>query len=285
MVFYRDPIRSVKVHSYDVVTGLHFVYMDPYTGKILKDDRTANFFFIMAHLHSTLLIHGTGEWIIDIATVIFLLELITGLVLWWPLKWTKTTRNQSFKIKWKARTKRLNYDLHNVLGFYSLSILLVITFTGLIVAFKPLAKGTVKLFGGEQNPRWEEKMPVFISQKQPFELNKVLKRYFALQPWAEAAMVMTYKLDTSGYVKLTLARHVGLKSQDGHYSIFVDRFSGRELKMPAKVISADNIENTYWSLHMGTWLGWFGKLITFTGGLIATSLPVTGFYIWWGRRK
>lgn len=45
------------------------------------------------------------------------------------------------------------------------------------------------------------------------------------------------------------------------------------------------VENAYWSLHMGTWLGPIGKAATFVGGLVSTSLPITGFLIWWGRRK
>ncbi|WP_373285061.1 hypothetical protein [Parapedobacter defluvii] len=32
-------------------------------------------------------------------------------------------------------------------------------------------------------------------------------------------------------------------------------------------------------------MGQWGKFFTFVGGLIATSLPITGFYIWWGRRR
>jgi len=28
-----------------------------------------------------------------------------------------------------------------------------------------------------------------------------------------------------------------------------------------------------------------GKILAFCASLIAASLPVTGFYIWWGRRK
>ncbi|TZF85755.1 PepSY domain-containing protein (plasmid) [Pedobacter sp. BS3] len=285
MIVYKDPARSLKFNSFDKEKGLRFVYMDPYTGKILKDDGTIYFFYITAHIHASLLWHGTGEWIIDIASVIFLIELITGLILWWPAKWTKTTREQSFKIKWNARFKRLNYDLHNVLGFYALSICLVLTVTGLIIAFKPLAKLTVGTFGGATSHAWEKELPAFKGDKQPAELNDIIQAYFKKLPWAEAAQVATFKMDSSGYYSMAFAKRVGLKSRDGNYPAFFDKYTGNEINLPHKAVLHENIENTYWALHMGTWMGWLGKLVTFTGGLIATSLPITGFCIWWGRRK
>src|SRR5690606_24186558 len=105
---------------------LAMVYVDPYTGKVLKVDGTIYFFFVTAHLHASLLAGTAGGWIVAIATIIFVISCITGLVLWWPKKWNKTTRKASFTIKWKARFKRLNYDLHNVYGFYSLLICFIL---------------------------------------------------------------------------------------------------------------------------------------------------------------
>ncbi|KFF30025.1 hypothetical protein IQ37_02355 [Chryseobacterium piperi] len=40
-------------------------------------------------------------------------------------------RKQSFSVKWDAKIKRQNYDLHNVFGFYALIILLVVAMTGM----------------------------------------------------------------------------------------------------------------------------------------------------------
>jgi uncharacterized iron-regulated membrane protein len=40
-----------------------------------------------------------------------------------------------------------------------------------------------------------------------------------------------------------------------------------------------------YDIHVGAVLGLPGKIIAFCASLIAASLPITGFYIWWGRRK
>ena len=38
-------------------------------------------------------------------------------------------------------------------------------------------------------------------------------------------------------------------------------------------------------MHVGAVLGIAGKLLAFFASLIAASLPVTGFLIWWGRQR
>ncbi len=285
MVMYKDPARSIKFNSFDKEKGLRLVYMDPYTGQVLKDDGTIYFFYVTAHLHASLLWRGVGNWIVAIATIIFLIELITGLILWWPVRWTKKTREQSFKVKWKAKFKRVNYDLHNVLGFYAFAICMVLTVTGLIISFKPLSNFTVSSFGGYTSHDWEKKLPAFKADNSPAELNDIVADYFEELPWTQVAQVRTSKMDSSGYYAMSFAKRVGLKSTDGNHPVFFDRYTGQELNVPEGGILHEKIENAYWALHMGTWMGWFGKLMTFLGGLIATSLPITGFYIWWGRRK
>jgi uncharacterized iron-regulated membrane protein len=40
-----------------------------------------------------------------------------------------------------------------------------------------------------------------------------------------------------------------------------------------------------YDIHVGSILGLPTKIIAFIVSLICASLPVTGFMIWWGRRK
>lgn len=285
MVAYKDPRRSVRFNMFSREQGLSMAYMDPYTGELLKNDGSIYFFYITAHLHNSLLLGKPGQWIVDIATIIFLIELITGLVLWWPARWTKSTREASFKVKWKAKFKRMNYDLHNVIGFYALSICLILTVTGLIIAFKPFAKFTIEAFGGNASHDWEDQLPGFDASKQPADVNRTIAELFAVYPDAEEAQVSTYTMDKAGTYGLRLARTVGLKSADNAHIFFIDRYKGKPIAAPKEAELHEIVENWYWSLHMGTWLGPLGKLATFLGGLISTSLPITGFLIWWGRRK
>jgi uncharacterized iron-regulated membrane protein len=83
-----------------------------------------------------------------VASIIFFIQLISGLILWWPKKWNKTTRTTAFKIKSGTKWRRKNYDFHNVFGFYSLLPAVFITITGLIMAYKVLTDLTQEAFGG-----------------------------------------------------------------------------------------------------------------------------------------
>src|SRR5690606_21272694 len=94
-----------------------------------------------------------GRPIVGVATLIFVLLLFSGLVMWWPKKWNKSNRDKSFKIKWNGSFKRVNYDLHNVVGFYSLVLAFVLAVTGLVWSFTWFADGVYYLTsGGESNP-------------------------------------------------------------------------------------------------------------------------------------
>ncbi|WP_160710761.1 PepSY-associated TM helix domain-containing protein [Chitinophaga solisilvae] len=282
---FKDPQRSVKFRMFSDEKGLSMVYADPYTGEILKDDGFANFFYITAHLHSSLLLHDPGIWIVDIATVIFLIELITGLVLWWPAKWTRSTREASFTIKWKARFKRLNYDLHNVPGFYSLLPALILTITGLLIAFEPLMDFTLKTLGGKESHEWEASLPGYQPGRTAADMNQTIATLFRQYPEAGAAQVYLYDIDSSGHYMMWIARRMGLKSVEGGHFKVIDRYSGQPLPIPRPHERAETIENINWTLHMGVWKGQLGKFITFLAGLICTTLPVTGFIIWWGRKR
>src|SRR5690606_33090151 len=81
------------------------------------------------------------------STLIFVVMLISGLVLWWP---KKKKAKQRFTIKWNARWRRKNYDLHNVMGFYVMWIALVLALTGLIWGFQWFGVAVYWIAGGDK---------------------------------------------------------------------------------------------------------------------------------------
>jgi len=76
-----------------------------------------------------------------------------------------------------------------------------------------------------------------------------------------------------------------LKSMANLDFTIYDRYSGEKIEVEKEYLQHEKTENTIWQLHMGQWWGWLGKLSTFLAGVVATSLPITGFLIWWGRRN
>ena len=279
MVAYKDPERSIRFNSYEPKQGLRMLYVDPYTGEILKEDATIHFFYITAHLHNSFLWHGTGEWIVDISVIIFVILLISGMVLWWPKSWDKKHRKASFAINLKSNVRRFNHDLHAVGGFYSFAIALLLSVTGLIIAYTPLSQATIKLFGGNAAASWEENAPLYNTELPDYPINDMLDKAFAKFPNKDELQLYTFFLKDKGYLPVKATKKVNLKSTQTLDFVVYNRHTGEEMPISEEAILTEKIENTFWMLHMGSW-GLLGKIITFLGGLILSCLPITGFLIW-----
>ncbi|HKO79577.1 MAG TPA: PepSY-associated TM helix domain-containing protein, partial [Chitinophagaceae bacterium] len=131
---------KAAVAAYYDETNYELVFINPYSGEVLKHKNMPDDFFrIILDGHFYLwLPHHIGQPIAASATLIFLMMMITGLILWWPK--SNAARKQRFSIKWTAKWRRKNYDLHNVLGFYMTWIAIFTAVTGLVFGFQWFAK-------------------------------------------------------------------------------------------------------------------------------------------------
>jgi uncharacterized iron-regulated membrane protein len=152
-VNYPGNGRSAQVIFFSFAPEYYYylVYINQYSGEVLQvEDMTQNFFRIILDGHFYLwLPPNVGQPIAASATLVFFFLMITGLILWWPKN--KAIAKQRFTIKWNARWRRKNYDLHRVLGFYALSLGIVLSITGLVWGFQWFAQGYYKLAGGEKS--------------------------------------------------------------------------------------------------------------------------------------
>lgn len=285
---YRDPERTIKLASSTKDRDLQFSWIDPYTGKVLDSGKAYDFFYIVAHVHSGEMPFGkTGNLIVEISVWIFLIELITGLILWWPKKWNNSTKKQSFTIKSNASFKRLNYDLHNVPGFYNLLPALLITITGLIIVNKPLGSATHKIFGG--TPKSYSKLrdikPEYDNTKTYAPLSPIIEKLLAKDKSIEQVKLSVASKDSITTIFAVAAEDIGLKGVKNGKTYAINRYTGQEMESPVKVMNGLEIDDWTMNLHIGFWAGWLGKTLTLFVGLICTALPITGFIIWYGRNN
>ncbi|MGF2410921.1 PepSY-associated TM helix domain-containing protein [Ferruginibacter sp.] len=261
------------------------VYINPYNAKIINIENTKwSFFQIVISLHLNLMMGNIGKQIVGWATVIFVLSLITGLILWWPKN--KAALKRRIKFAWKdtSRWKRKNYDLHNVIGFYAMPLLLLIGLTGLVFAFKWFDDNVQLAFnGGTKHKHVMASSDTTKTTSQKTSLDKVITDATAKFPEAN-----TFNLTMPKTKKATL--NITVQSVDGRRykraTINYDQSSGVPLmqmgydnKNPGQKFRAMTID-----LHDGSIAGFWGRVLAFLISLIAASLPVTGFYIWWGRK-
>ncbi|OXB24486.1 hypothetical protein B0A80_07295 [Flavobacterium tructae] len=285
--WYNGLDKSVKVD----IESDSLIYVNPYNGKITGMVDHEDFFHIIDEGHRNLwLERDIGAQITAWATFIFFFLLISGLLLWFPKKWNKTTINSSFKIKWEAKFKRLNYDLHNVMGFYVLILAVLISFTGLLMSFHWLRESTYWISGG-----WAEVKEQTVSVKKVPLSKEQLDKLTAVDfIWKKV------RTEIAKENKEAVIIHFPDDPKEDFYAC-TDMYKGiwRDLYFDSKTLEllpksekyignerfSDWLMRSNYSLHIGAIGGLSTKIIYFIGSLICASLPITGFYIWWGRKK
>ena len=282
---------KAAVAAYYDETDYELVFINPYNGKVLKHkNMTEDFFRIILDGHFYLwLPHHIGQPIAASATLVFLIMMITGLILWWPK--SKAARKQRFSVKWTAKWRRKNYDLHNVLGFYMTWIAIFIAITGLVFGFQWFAKSLYWVTSAGDT-MVEHKHPVSDTTKTASYsdiADHLWQEHLAGIKEKESLGIYFANLSTDP-VEVVVNHRPGTYYNSDFYHY--DQFTGKELPATGSYAGkfkeaklADKIVRMNYDIHVGAVLGIPGKLLAFFASLIAASLPVTGFIIWWGRKK
>lgn len=290
IVTYRDHRRSWEFMAFketdDAITifgsMIYFqsVFVDPYTGEVTGTrNYKYDFFNIVKYIHWSLLLNTPyGQPIVCWGTVIFVIMLITGLVLWWPKKWTKTYKDRSFKIKWKASFRRVNYDLHNVPGFYTLIPALILGLTGLVF--------WVSWFNTP--PAISRSIPPRQQLVRPADTATAMDKAFVLTEHTfPRAPRIAVSPAAGAEAPIVATAYPGSATYYDYDVLQLDRYTGRLLsqqKNSERSLGQRLIEMNY-DIHVGAIGGLTGKIIAFFVSLICASLPVTGFLVWWNKRK
>lgn len=278
---------------FDEVKINKLVYVNPYNGRIQGIyNEKYDLFPILKAIHWSLLLKADwGKYVVGIPVVLFIIMLITGIILWWPKN--KKMRKGRFYFDWKnVKTwKRKNYDLHNVLGFYASFIALLISLSGIYFVY-PWVKNAFNfmLSGSAELPKEKE----FKSPDSLMAKNNKVYDLAALQTQTLYSGSSSFRIPLNGKNKKGKELKnipVTVYGEDGKFAVrnqlAFDKYSGKLLtnRPHQKLTSAEQYANANYDIHTGSYFGLIGKIIWFMAGLICTSLPVTGFLVWWGKRK
>lgn len=266
-------------------------YINPYTGEVLKViDFTKGFFPFVLDGHFYLwLPPQIGQPVVATATLIFVVLLITGMILWWP---KKANVKQRFSIKWSARWRRKNFDLHSVLGFYTSWVVIVLALTGLVWGFQWFAKTVYYTAGGEKELLYQEPLSdttrMATASDSENNLDLLWKKMKTKYPEAPLIEVhYPHSESASLYINI---KHDEMTYWRSDY-LFFDQYTLQEVE-PDHIYGkfenasvADKLMRMNYDIHIGAIFGLAGKVLAFFASLLTASLPVTGFMIWWGRKN
>jgi uncharacterized iron-regulated membrane protein len=251
-------------------------YLDPASGRLLgwrsETDHLAGLLF---ELHSELLLGDTGRNVLAATAAAYLFLLVTGVVLWWPVRW-----RQAFSVQWRARAPRLVMDLHKTGGALLGVFIAVSIASGVWMAWKPLS-GWVNNLSGQKLPA---SPPVTASPGPRASLDRMAAQALQAHPGARVGYVVLPPRDEQA-VRLRLQldddpHPNGLTSLWFHPATGALLASQRWSELPA------GARNTTWiyPLHTGELGGVLHEALNAALGLALAGLGGSGLWLWWRRR-
>lgn len=262
----------------------HTAFVNPYKGQVLElYNYRETFFYTMFSLHRWLLggEASIGKTITGVATFIFLFILITGIILWWPRN--KAILKKRLKIKTDASWKRLNHDLHIVLGFYSAIFLFIFAFTALAWSFKWFNDGIYTVTNSSTKPA-ETPHSVFQAGKRTITYDYA---FIAINNTITDVKYYTLRApdNSTGIFSATVLPLGAHESAADNY--YIDQYSGQiigALKYRDKNLG-QQIRSTFKPVHVGSIYGLPSKIIAFLVCLLGVTFPLTGTIMWLNRLK
>ena len=291
-VMYMDSVHAAKAIYFSLEEHYYyFVYVDQYSGKVLKvKDEYADFFRFILDGHFYLwLPPEIGQPVVASATLVFFVMLVTGIVLWWPKN--RKSADKKFTIRVNAGWRRKNYDLHSVLGFYAAWLGLVLVITGLVWGFTWFRDGVYALTsGGKKFVEYyapPSETSAAVTDGLP-AIDRVWHRMVKEYPNAQAievhppedsvtSIMANANPDASTYWKIDYRYFDQYTLKELNVDHIWNRFDDSS--------AADLVMRMNYDIHVGAALGLPGKILAFFVSLTIASLPVTGVVLWVGRKN
>ena len=152
----QSPDQSLRVgfappnQTANQRSGRREAFVNPYTAAIIGERQAGGMFFPwVLRLHRQFLLDDVGQTLNGYGVLFLIVLLVSGLWLWWPSAQSFARQfRQRTTIQRGASTKRLVFDIHNLVGFYSSLVLLVITVTAASYFWKPQTIAIVSTLTG-----------------------------------------------------------------------------------------------------------------------------------------
>ncbi len=291
VTIYPQPDRSYQVNL-SAPKGAA-VYIDPYTGEVLGQSQRTPFFRTVFMLHRWLLDSQPadggifwGKRITGISTLLFVIILLSGIVIWWPRS-RKGLKN-GIQIALRKGKTCFWHDLHAAGGIYVLLLVLVMALTGLTWSFDWYKNAFYTLFGVEttapaKGPAHKEKSP---QGPQPGTTTEATAPVTPFACWQQVYNQVAaenpdrLKIEiTDGTASVSNNRYGNIRGTDRYtFDPQSGQITGASLYKDTG--NSGKIRGWIYSVHTGAWGGNLTRIIWFLAALLGATLPLTGYYLW-----
>jgi uncharacterized iron-regulated membrane protein/flavodoxin len=268
------------------------IYVNPYTGAVLgKGSKLHDWFHDVIDWHRWLGMEGegraTGRAITGACNLAFFWLAVTGVYLWWPRSWHWRGLKPSVLFNFRLRGKARDWNWHNVIGFWSSAMLVVLTLTAAVMSYPWANDLLYTLTGSEAPPRAQAQQR--RGEGGPGE-RRPLASFDAFLARAEEQapgwIMMMMRLPPRGDGPITLliqeptAPHIFARSQ-----LQLNRSTAEIVKWEPYAAASTGRKLRLWvrGLHTGEALGVVGQTVAGLASLGGCFLVWTGFAMAWRR--
>jgi uncharacterized iron-regulated membrane protein len=278
------------------------VHVDPYTGEVrpLAGAGWRAFFGKMVELHRHLGTSGdqraVGRAITGAANAAFLFLALSGLYLWWPRRWSQRALRLSLWFRGGLAGKARDWNWHNVIGFWSLPVLIVVTFSGMMISYRAVSNLIYRVAGEAPPPAAgggpgaapAVTVPAPPPGAAPLSLEAMVQAAGRAAP--DWRTITVRNPGGRGREGKAPAVTLSLKHRDG-WPLFattqltLDPYTGAVLKREGyrEYSAGRKLRSWLRFLHTGQALGWPGQLLAGLVSLGATVMVWTGLALAWRR--
>jgi uncharacterized iron-regulated membrane protein/flavodoxin len=275
------------------------VYVNPYTGDVLgRGSKLHDWFHDVSDWHRWLGREGesraTARAITGACNLAFFWLAITGVYLWWPRSCHWRGLKPSLLFNFHLHGKARDWNWHNVIGFWSSGVLVVLTLTAAVMSYPWANDLLYTLTGSEPPPRAQAPGPAAQAQQRrsggETSEHKPLASFdafFARADQQAPGWVMTMmRLPPRGDGPVTLliqepsAPHMFARSQ-----LTLNRTSADILNWEPYAAASVGRKLRLWvrGLHTGEALGFIGQTVAGLASFGGCLLVWTGMAMAWRR--
>ncbi len=296
-------VPSAPDEAYRLSTrGGKALYIDPYTGQATPPPSAGahHVLHVMEEIHTSLALEGDaepiGKFILGSANLAFVFLCVSGLVLWFPRKWTRRALRPLLTLIETRSPRARDFNLHAVFGFWSLLVLLVVAGSAVTFSFAWAHELVFALVDEEAPPQRGFAMllvpprpvPPPVEGAAPLSLQEVHRRISEAYPGHQSIM-FSLASPAAAAAERPLDVHVfmpDLFATRGRVMVQVDPYRGTILSSVAFGDRPPGLRARVWLrfLHTGEAFGLLGKLIATLATAASLVLVSTGVTLTLRRR-
>jgi uncharacterized iron-regulated membrane protein len=277
------PTRSEPVFIATLQTPMRIIVAcDAVTGQVIGAalPRTSRLEWIY-DLHEDLLAGRKGRIANGVGAALLLLLAVTGLLNWWQgaRRW-----RLGLKIDFRRRWRRITFDLHRAVGFWSLGFLALWALTAIYFTWPDRVLTAIDRISPIVNS-----LPPAVtvdpdSEIAPLDFHAMLKNAYAVDPGTTWKGIVFPSSRRSPF-ELLLSRAPGI-GRDYEDTIYFNPYNGRYISIWRYGVNKSLGDWFIWlqiPLHFGTHWGLAVKCLWSAIGLSLPLLSISGLVMYWNR--